>query len=660
MESLVEELTCPVCLDLYEQPVLLPCAHSLCKRCAGEVFASRKPSAQPVGQAMAPKHECPSCRHEFQLPEIGVDGLRKNTTLQNIVDRYRESKNNSAAPKAVPCEMCDKEPPNDALKTCLVCDTSYCEACLSTYHPMKAGLARHTLVEASAATPKALMCTEHVQEKVNMYCETDECLVCSLCKLVGKHKDHEVAAISDTFQQKKKSIGGRVAGLIQQNAEVECFVGKVQETMTKAERNCADIKGRVEAFAQSLAIAIMKRKDVLQSMVDVEKDQKLRTLGQQLGQWANTGTGISAAITEAEALLNEEDPITFLRAFKPVEDRIAAIKSLEERKLKTTDQFTHNTLGVSDLEQRVLSLDFMQGRIFTFNDAIVSPEAPRILSDKSTAGRDHITVCWAAGGNTQVDKYHVWYGKAFQATGLQHTVSFTSSSIRLQNLEESTAYSILVTAVNAAGTAASNPVNITTTRGGLQVKYGRMIAQPSMVGATGSSKKMINKAIERDETIPSMFKLTEKQKEHVRSLALRHDCLATFTRNNIRLQGRVTDVMIASQDIKDFQRDVAMKAKDDKHLSDKAELLLKTVQWYYIDDNEEKQPYAPKVNYVIEEAFDAKKKGVDFEFEGEQLHIDFRTMKETVVGDMAASAADVVRYELEREGESCRCALYLV
>ncbi|CAH1266043.1 ENDOU [Branchiostoma lanceolatum] len=115
MESLAEELTCPVCLDLYEQPVLLPCAHSLCKRCAGEYFdeAKKKSRQQATGRRVAPKHvQCPSCRHEFQLPKLGVDGLLKNTTLRNIVDRYRESKNNPAAPKAVPSQTCDKEPKN--------------------------------------------------------------------------------------------------------------------------------------------------------------------------------------------------------------------------------------------------------------------------------------------------------------------------------------------------------------------------------------------------------------------------------------------------------------------------------------------------------------------------------------------------------------------
>eukprot|EP00058_Branchiostoma_floridae_P009027 XP_002594515.1 hypothetical protein BRAFLDRAFT_87711 [Branchiostoma floridae] len=457
MESLVEELTCPVCLDLYEQPILLPCAHSLCKRCADEVFAEalRTLHLEPAGQERAPKHDqCPSCRHEFQLPDVGVEGLRRNTTLQNIVDRYRESKSSSAVPKTVPCEMCDDEPPNDAVQTCLVCKISYCETCLPQFHPMKGALARHSLAEASSATPKVLMCTEHAQEKVNMYCKTDGCLVCSLCKLVGKHKDHEVAAVSDTFQQKKESIGGRVAGLIQQNAEVECFMDKIQETMTKAEKNCADIKERVDEFAQNLVAAILKRKDLLKAKVDAEKDQKLRTLGQQLDQWTDTGTGISAAITEAEALLNEEDPIVFLQSCTSMEDRIAAFKFLEERKLNITDQFSHNILGVSDLEQRVSSLDFIQ-------------DVPRILGDKCAAGRDHITVCWAAGGTTPVDTYKIWYRKADNGRVLGLKSPSSSNKIQLHDLEENTDYVVVVAGVNAAGTATSKPVNITTARGGM-------------------------------------------------------------------------------------------------------------------------------------------------------------------------------------------------
>ncbi|XP_078579858.1 protein mono-ADP-ribosyltransferase PARP14-like [Branchiostoma floridae x Branchiostoma japonicum] len=167
------------------------------------------------------------------------------------------------------------------------------------------------------------------------------------------------------------------------------------------------------------------------------------------------------------------------------------------------------------------------------------------------------------------------------------------------------------------------------------------------------AKTMINKIMDdasKDERVHVRIKLTDEQKDRVARIAQRNDCSATITRSNIRLQGREIDVLAASQEINNFQRDIEMKTKEEKHLSEKAELLLKTVQWYYIDENEERQPYEPKVNYMIETAHLANETGVDFQFEGENLHIDFTAMNEIVVGDSAEAAMDVVRYEIEKEG----------
>ena len=41
-----EELTCPVCLELYADPLMLPCSHSLCKKCLEDIVQSRVKSGQ--------------------------------------------------------------------------------------------------------------------------------------------------------------------------------------------------------------------------------------------------------------------------------------------------------------------------------------------------------------------------------------------------------------------------------------------------------------------------------------------------------------------------------------------------------------------------------------------------------------------------------------
>lgn len=50
--TLRQELTCSVCLNIYSDPVLLPCAHSLCRGCLEGCMRSHK--------------KCPMCRKKLK------------------------------------------------------------------------------------------------------------------------------------------------------------------------------------------------------------------------------------------------------------------------------------------------------------------------------------------------------------------------------------------------------------------------------------------------------------------------------------------------------------------------------------------------------------------------------------------------------------------
>lgn len=107
-------------------------------------------------------------------------------------------------PEPVQCQFCEQDPPQDAVKTCVTCEVSYCEECLRATHPNKKPFTGHRLIEPMPDSHlRGLQCLEHEEEKVNMYCVTDDQLICSLCKLVGRHRDHQVAALSDRYEKLK-------------------------------------------------------------------------------------------------------------------------------------------------------------------------------------------------------------------------------------------------------------------------------------------------------------------------------------------------------------------------------------------------------------------------------------------------------------------------
>ena len=231
MDTLESELTCPICLELFEDPLLLPCAHSLCFGCAHRILVSHCASNEPVQSIGA--FQCPTCRYVISLsPQRGLEGLNRNVTLQNIIDRVQRAASSGCPlphsgpnspsedsrlalvpaamtspgtpPEPIQCQFCEQDPPQDAVKTCVTCEVSYCDECLRATHPNKKPFTGHRLIEPMPDTHlRGLQCLEHEEEKVNMYCVTDDQLICSLCKLVGRHRDHQVAALSDRYEKLK-------------------------------------------------------------------------------------------------------------------------------------------------------------------------------------------------------------------------------------------------------------------------------------------------------------------------------------------------------------------------------------------------------------------------------------------------------------------------
>jgi len=153
--SLLGELSCAVCLETYTDPVTLPCMHSFCRECLGAITKSNiteEHLCSPHHQTTNRIHnerviDCPECRYIAVLDERGINGLPKNFTLAKLVERCLSNKSQELQKPKVPCNVCDAEPPRNAVKFCIQCNFSYCAECIPQLHPSRGALASHSLVE---------------------------------------------------------------------------------------------------------------------------------------------------------------------------------------------------------------------------------------------------------------------------------------------------------------------------------------------------------------------------------------------------------------------------------------------------------------------------------------------------------------------------------
>ena len=76
--ELEEQLKCPVCLELYTDPKILPCHHSFCQECLEKLSKKKEASGDTYYLS------CPTCRQCTKVPREGVGAFPVAFHLNNL------------------------------------------------------------------------------------------------------------------------------------------------------------------------------------------------------------------------------------------------------------------------------------------------------------------------------------------------------------------------------------------------------------------------------------------------------------------------------------------------------------------------------------------------------------------------------------------------
>ncbi|GAA6235487.1 tripartite motif-containing protein 16-like [Lates japonicus] len=253
-----EQFCCSVCLDLLKEPVTINCGHSYCRRCIDGYWDQEKAKQE---------YSCPQCRETFDPRPV----LKRNNMLAEVVEKLKKTSTQQASPSAavactgpadVACDFCCGTEPNKATMSCLTCLASYCPTHLEPHYSV-AVLKTHQLVSATIPVQEK-MCTKH-NKLMEVYCQTDNQLVCSLCT-IEEHKDHTVVPVSV------------------QKAETETLLGlsqkKIQERFKEREKELKEL-GQAEENLKSCAQTVLRDCDSIFASL-ISSMQKRRSEVKQL------------------------------------------------------------------------------------------------------------------------------------------------------------------------------------------------------------------------------------------------------------------------------------------------------------------------------------------------------------------------------------------
>ncbi|XP_034020620.1 E3 ubiquitin/ISG15 ligase TRIM25 isoform X2 [Thalassophryne amazonica] len=346
---LQDELTCPVCLDLYRDPLLLPCGHSFCKTCLDRLKR----------QGERGRFRCPECRENHRCNIK----LKKNFKLGNIAEDLRHRRRAPAAPDTalmsseltsllmarqpgkatVPCDYCpaataevadssaagagsseSSEKTEEgatasssavstvAVKTCLKCEVSMCHEHIKPHLELPA-FREHLLTDPINDFWRR-KCPDH-DEIFRYYCIDDKVCVCNACTAEGTHLGHTIKTLKNTMKDLKGTLNKQLSRAERKFSLTERRLDEQKQKEVQNKKLMDDIDQSLtrlgEQMKEKVPVFIDRLRDCTKSQCDANK----MTIQRNMIKIRQDQVRLQAVTSGIRVLVQENDPFHFIEVY---------------------------------------------------------------------------------------------------------------------------------------------------------------------------------------------------------------------------------------------------------------------------------------------------------------------------------------------------------
>ncbi|XP_067394774.1 tripartite motif-containing protein 42 [Emydura macquarii macquarii] len=320
-----DQLTCPLCKQLYLYPFMLPCNHCICENCIG------KSKAQAEVTENFFIIICPVCVKAHCLPYTNKIQLRINYLRAKLAKRYMRSRgflrwrfDRTQGP--IYCQVC-KEKKRKAFKRCLTCQLNFCNECLRLYHS-DITTQDHIFTKAYREDHGQSSCLFHPNSNISEYCLDDHELVCVFCK-DSLHNDHETLPLPVACSKEAASLFSAIAKFKKVRYGVDDDLMEIlvlknnfktyKETKRKEIRN---------GFIKLRNILREREKEMMELLENIEL-KKQKGIVEYVEHTSRKISQMDSLIQYSKEALKEENQIAFLQSANclviEIEDAIANI-----------------------------------------------------------------------------------------------------------------------------------------------------------------------------------------------------------------------------------------------------------------------------------------------------------------------------------------------
>ncbi|KAL7875467.1 hypothetical protein AOLI_G00104300 [Acnodon oligacanthus] len=296
-----DQLLCSICLDVFTDPVTTPCGHNFCRVCLKECWDSSS------------RCQCPVCKTQFsKRPDLCV-----NTFISGLAAQFKESvqvklrRTPEQHPSSqVLCDICS-EKKSPALKSCLICMTSYCKTHLEPHQRVSA-FKSHKIINPMENL-EDYICQKH-RRPLELFCKVEQTSVCQFCTETD-HRNHSTVPIEKESGEKKTQLVKTQADVQQMILDRLKKIEEIKHSVKLSEKSTEKEKAdSVEVFRALLRCIERSQAELLEVMEEKQKaaerqaEEFIKELEQEI-------TELKRRDTELEQLSHTEDHLHLLQVY---------------------------------------------------------------------------------------------------------------------------------------------------------------------------------------------------------------------------------------------------------------------------------------------------------------------------------------------------------
>ncbi|KAM4562363.1 zinc-binding protein A33-like [Odontesthes bonariensis] len=244
-----EELTCPICLAIFSDPVILFCGHSFCREC--------------ITLSLSSQQQCPQCRTPVPT-QMGHFHLTTNHILKSLAEKAKET------------ERLKRESGKDEVS--------------------------------------GWFCPEH-EEKLKLFCITDQQLVCIICRDGAKHEGHKFKPVKEAAVSLKAELEAFVQQVSCDNVSIEKIATTQNEEITKSKEKFQQLMTQISSQFKEMHQFLKKREDEIKEELKLKMKDEAKKMSENLETIETTLSGGTELDKKVKLVLEMTDSEKFLKSW---------------------------------------------------------------------------------------------------------------------------------------------------------------------------------------------------------------------------------------------------------------------------------------------------------------------------------------------------------